>query len=120
VLLAEDEDAVRNLAMYLLRHCGYQVLVASSGTEALEVAARHAGPIHLLVTDVVMPKMGGRQLAEALRPTHPGLRVLYLSGYTDDAMLRRGVLEPGAAFLEKPFSIAALGLKVREVLDRAG
>jgi PAS domain S-box-containing protein len=120
ILLVEDEDGVRALALHLLQTCGYTVLEASHGKEALRVAERHAGPVHLLVTDVVMPQgMGGRQVAEAVRALHPETRVLFVSGYTDDAVVRHGVLEEKTNFLQKPFSPASLTLKVREVLDQA-
>jgi two-component system, cell cycle sensor histidine kinase and response regulator CckA len=116
VLLVEDEPAVREYARLALEHSGYRVLVAREGAEALQLAQGEAAPVPLLVTDVVMPGMSGRELAERLRPDWPELRVLYLSGYTDDALVRHGVAT-GAAFLQKPFAPAALARKVREVLD---
>jgi CheY-like chemotaxis protein len=117
ILLAEDDDAVRNLARRVLEHAGYRVLPADNGAEALRVSKEHEGTIHLLVTDMVMPGMSGTQLAERLRDTRPALRVLYLSGYTDAAVLRTGMLSASEQFLQKPFSPQAFGLKVREVLD---
>jgi CheY-like chemotaxis protein len=117
VLLVEDDDGIRALAERILESCGYAVVSACDGMEALEVAGRHPGKIDLLITDVVMPRLGGGQLAERLTAERPGLRVLYLSGYTEDAVVRHGVLEAKAAFLHKPFAIAALTQKVREVLD---
>ncbi len=96
---------------------GYVVLEARQGAEALEISNRHAGTIHLLVTDVVMPQMSGRELAQRLATLRPELKVLYMSGYTDDAIVRHGVLASGIAFLSKPFTPNALALKVREVLD---
>jgi CheY-like chemotaxis protein len=117
VLLAEDDEAVRSLTHSLLRRCGYQVLVASSGTEALEVASRHTGTIDLLLTDVVMPRKSGQEVAEVLRRAHPGIRVLYLSGYTEDDIFRHGVLESETAFLHKPFTLVDLATKVRDMLD---
>jgi PAS domain S-box-containing protein len=118
ILVAEDEAAVRALARHVLKMHGYTVLEAGHGREALRVAAEHAGPIHLLVTDVIMPGMGGRQLTDQLAAIRPETKVLYLSGYTDDAVVRHGVLQAEAAFLQKPFSPTALALKVREVLDK--
>ncbi len=117
VLLAEDEESVRALSRFILRDCGYAVLEASDGEDALKVCAREKGAIHLLVSDVVMPGMGGRQLAERLLALRPEMRVLYLSGYSDDAVIRHGVLEAEVNFLQKPFSAGALARKVREVLD---
>ena len=117
VLLAEDDDGVRALTRYILAGCGYAVLEAADGEEAVRVAAAHAGPIDLLVTDVVMPGAGGRFTAELVAARHPGVRVLFVSGYTDDAVIRHGVLREGVDFLQKPFSPVALAAKVREVLD---
>jgi PAS domain S-box-containing protein len=117
VLLAEDEDEVRALVRQVLQGGGYTVLEARDGAEALAVATRYDGPIDLLVTDVVMPGVDGRGLAERLSGRYPRLKVLYLSGYTDDAVVRRGVSQEEAHFLQKPFSPAVLARKVREVLD---
>ena len=117
VLLVEDEDAVRRLAREVLEGNGYAVIEASHGGEALRRAEEFRGPIHLLLTDVVMPGLGGRQLAEGLSALHPETRVLYLSGYTEDAVVRHGVLQAETNFLQKPFSLTALTQKVREVLD---
>jgi PAS domain S-box-containing protein len=116
ILLVEDDDRVRQLARMALEAVGYTILEAPNGGEALELSAAHRGPIHLLVTDVVMPQMNGRQLAAQLTSTRPDMKVLYLSGYTDDAIVRHGVLEKGLAFLQKPFTPAVLARKVREVL----
>jgi CheY-like chemotaxis protein len=118
VLLVEDEESVRELALEILQMHGYTVLVARHGAEALELTDRHLGPIHLLVADVVMPHMSGRELAERLEIRRPGTKVLYVSGYTDDAILRHGVREAGVALLQKPFTPDALARAVREVLDR--
>jgi CheY-like chemotaxis protein len=118
VLLAEDEGPVRALARAVLERHGYTVLEAADGRAALAAAALHAGTIHLLVTDLVMPGAGGREVAERLRELRPGLKVLYLSGYTEDAVVRHGVLEAEADFLQKPFTPEALARKVREVLSR--
>jgi PAS domain S-box-containing protein len=117
VLLAEDDKAVRDFARALLADTGYRVLEAADGLDALRVCETHPGPIHLLLTDVVMPGMTGRTLADHLVALRPGLRVLYMSGYTDDAVLRRGVVEADTAFLAKPFRPEELARKVREVLD---
>ena len=116
VLVAEDEEAVRLIIAKALEARGYRVLSARDGTEALELAAGH-GRIDLLVTDVVMPDMNGRELSRCLTEARPNLRTLYLSGYTDDAMLHRGVLQEGVAFLQKPFSLGALARKVRDVIE---
>ena len=118
VLLAEDEDAVRSLASRVLRKHGYQVLEARDGADALRVADSYAGFIHILLTDVVMPRMGGRELVERLTPVRPGMRVLYMSGYTDDALVHHGVLTgSGTWFLEKPFTPDTLAMKLREVIE---
>ncbi|MDB5050329.1 MAG: domain S-box protein [Fibrobacteres bacterium] len=117
VLLVEDEDMVRRLISHVLLSHGYKVLEAGSGLAALEVVDRHEGPIDLLLTDVVMAGMSGRELAEKLLTMRPGLKVLYMSGYTDDAMLRHGVFQNSMAFLGKPFSPGTLVRKLREVID---
>ena len=117
MLLVEDDEAVRTLARKMLASHGYTVLAAPSGADALELAASHAGPIHLLVTDVVLPGMSGRELAARFQSVRPGLKVLYTSGYTDEAVVHHGVLDPGIAFLQKPFTSGALARKVRETLD---
>ena len=117
ILLVEDEEAVRTVAARILRAAGYNVMTAANGGEALLICERHQGELGLLLTDVVMPKMSGRELAERLQQVRPGLLVLYMSGYTDDSMVRHGVLEAGMEFIAKPFSGAALRRKVRDVLD---
>jgi two-component system cell cycle sensor histidine kinase/response regulator CckA len=117
VLLVEDEEIVRDMTHEILRMSGYHVLESSRGSEALAVCERHRGPIHLMLTDVVMPQMSGRELAERLIPLRPEMRVLYMSGYTDDAIVHHGVLDEGMAFIEKPFTPNALARKVRESLD---
>jgi PAS domain S-box-containing protein len=118
VLLVEDEPMVRDLMRDTLEGQGYRVLIAGSGEEALAAATAHGGSLDLLVTDVVMPRMRGTDLAARLVPDHPRLRVLFMSGYADDAGLRHGVRDGQAAFLQKPFTRPALALKVREVLDQ--
>jgi two-component system, cell cycle sensor histidine kinase and response regulator CckA len=116
VLLVEDEESVRALSRSVLTSYGYTVLEAGSGKEGLDVARRYPLPIDLLLTDVVMPEMGGLDLASRLEDIRPGVRVLYMSGYTDDAVFRHGLLEKGRMFLQKPFTPATLARKVREVL----
>jgi two-component system, cell cycle sensor histidine kinase and response regulator CckA len=117
VLLAEDEDGVRLMVRLALESNGYTVLEAQDGDKAFDICRDYPRKIDLLVTDVVMPSMGGRQLADQLHALHPALKVLYLSGYTDDAVIRHGVLDAEMAFLQKPFTPTALAKKVREVLD---
>jgi CheY-like chemotaxis protein len=117
ILLVEDEDAVRAITCHILRAGGYTVLEAADGDAARRACAEHGGPIHLLVSDVVMPGVGGRELAEQLLALHPEMKVLYLSGYTDDAIVRHGILQESVNFLQKPFSSGVLAHKVREVLD---
>ncbi|MFL6299528.1 MAG: ATP-binding protein, partial [Terriglobales bacterium] len=115
VLLVEDEDAVRSLVREVLRGRGYQVLEAQKSGQALEICKMHAGPIDLLVTDVVLPQISGRALAQQLSSARPEMKVLYISGYTDDKMLPHGI--PGTAFLQKPFSSDVLARTVRDMLD---
>jgi PAS domain S-box-containing protein len=117
ILLAEDEEQVRVMVATILRRQGYTVLEARDAMAAIHHAGHHGGAIHLLLTDVVMPDIGGRSLAEQIGALRPGLRVLYVSGYTDDAVVRHGVLEADVAFLQKPITPDALARKVREVLD---
>lgn len=118
LLVVEDEPSVRHLACGVLQAQGYVVLTASNGQEALRVAREHAGPpIALVITDVIMPRMGGKVMAEWLKTTYPGLRILFTSGYTDDAIAHHGVLDPGVAFLPKPYTSANLARKVRDMLD---
>ena len=117
VLLVEDAAAVRAVARQVLQRQGYRVLEAADGEDALYLAARHQGTIDLVLTDVVMPRAGGRELAERLLAVRPDTRVLYMSGYTDDSVVRHGILEGGVAYLQKPFSPEGLARKVRDVLD---
>jgi CheY-like chemotaxis protein len=122
ILVVEDQEEVRKLTRRMLEARGYHVLVAASGDEALGVGAElealpHAQRIDLLLTDVVMPGRSGREVALLLAPAHPKMKVLYMSGYTDESIVHHGVLESGIALLEKPFSAEGLARKVREVLD---
>ena len=119
VLVVEDEDTVRLMIRQSLQLAGYSVLEANRGTEALQLAAQYSGPIHLLITDVVLPGISGRELAEDLIRQRPALKVLYMSGHMEDAVVRRGVLPAEVAFLQKPITVAALTNKVRQVLDAA-
>jgi PAS domain S-box-containing protein len=117
ILLVEDQEDLRALALEFLEQRGYRVLQARNGAEALEVAAGHVDPIHLLVTDIVMPGMRGRELAEKLCSSRPQMKVLFVSGYTDGSILQNGELGLGSAFLEKPFTSDSLARKVRQVLN---
>jgi two-component system cell cycle sensor histidine kinase/response regulator CckA len=117
VLVVEDDQRVRNVTATILRRQGYKVIEAESGDDALTLCQQHFGKIALMVTDVVMPKMNGRQLAEKIMVFRPGLKVLFVSGYTDHAIVAQGILEPGIEFLQKPFTPEALSRRVREVLD---
>jgi two-component system cell cycle sensor histidine kinase/response regulator CckA len=118
VLIVEDDTSIRKLAQKSLQPHGYRVLVAENGEDALRISKEHEGTIDLMITDVVMPKMGGKETAERLKTLHPQMKVIYMSGYTDDAIVHHGVLAPGLNFLEKPFSPGGLAHKVREVLDK--
>jgi CheY-like chemotaxis protein len=117
VLVVEDEEAVLALARRTLLRDGYTVLAARSAEQALQLAAGHAGPIHLLLTDIVMPGISGQLLARRLAGPHPDMKVIYMSGYTDNAIVHHGVLELGFTLLQKPFTPKALAQLVREVLD---
>ena len=117
VLVVEDEGMLRELFCEFLRESGYTVLAAGTGEEAVEISSRHQGPIHLLLTDAVMPGIRGRELAHSLEQRRPDMKVLFVSGYTDDSVLRSGLVQPGTAFLQKPFSRGALTRKVRAVLN---
>jgi two-component system cell cycle sensor histidine kinase/response regulator CckA len=116
VLLVEDEAEVRNVACVILRRYGYHVLEALSGGDALLICEQYAGTIHVLLTDVVMPRMSGRDLAQRLTPLRPGIKVLFMSGYTDDAIVHHGVLSSEVSFIQKPLTPQRLLAKLREVL----
>jgi two-component system cell cycle sensor histidine kinase/response regulator CckA len=118
ILLVEDNRQVRELAASVLSSCGYRVLVADSAAAVVSLCEQHGGPIHLLLTDVVMPGSGGREIAKQITVRRPGIKVLYMSGYTTNAIVHHGVLDPGTSFLQKPFTPAVLAGKVREVLDQ--
>jgi two-component system, cell cycle sensor histidine kinase and response regulator CckA len=117
ILLVEDDEQVRDSTRKMLEFLGYRAIVADGGAQALELLDRHSGGLDLLVTDVVMPKLSGPKVVEELRRQRPGLKALYLSGYTDEGIVRHGVLQAGIPFLQKPFTLDALARKVREVLD---
>ena len=117
VLIVEDDDAVRSLACKILELQGYKILEAKDGEEAMKVSKEYKGPIHLMITDVVMPGISGRELQEQLHPLRPAMKVLYMSGYTDNATAYHKVLDSGVAFLQKPFTPETLARKVREVLE---
>jgi CheY-like chemotaxis protein len=117
ILVVEDEHGIRSLVRGILQARGYTVLDAGRPLEALEISTQFDGPIHLLLTDVVMPQMSGREVAEKISAARPSTKVLYMSGYTDSAIAHHGVLSPGASFLQKPFTPQILAQKVREVLD---
>jgi hypothetical protein len=117
ILVVEDEETVRHLILAVLRRRGYQTLEARQAQEALEFAEKHPGPIHVMLTDVVMPKMSGRELANQLATLRPEAKILFMSGYATNAIIHHGVLDPGTAFLQKPFTPDALVRKIRQILD---
>jgi two-component system, cell cycle sensor histidine kinase and response regulator CckA len=117
ILLVEDEEPLRKVVIELLTQIGYHVLSASNGKEALRVAQDYPDKIHLLVTDVLMPEIDGPELSKILCAARPDLKVIYISGYTDDSLAPEGVLEPGTILVNKPFSVRLLSAKMREVLD---
>jgi CheY-like chemotaxis protein len=117
VMVVEDDDAVRHYTEAVLRAAGYDVLTAANGSEALDLARTTPHPVHLLMSDVVMPVLGGHALAEQFRAVHPEARVLFTSGYTPEAVSRRGVAIPASQFIQKPYAPAALCRKIRSVLD---
>ncbi len=118
ILLVEDDAALRGLAGIVLEKQGYRVLTAANGLEAAEIAERGAANIDLLLTDVVMPQMGGKELADRLQPSHPRMKVLFTSAYTEDAIVHHGILDPGIDFLRKPYTPTALSRQARAALDR--
>jgi CheY-like chemotaxis protein len=120
ILLVEDEASVRQLVRETLEAKGYTVLEAHDGETALRIALQHLAPINMLITDVVMPGMSGRELAQRICASDPDVKVLYLSGYTEDTIVHEGGLEPGTAFLQKPFTLQTLSRRVREVLRSLG
>jgi two-component system, cell cycle sensor histidine kinase and response regulator CckA len=117
ILVVEDDESVRHVTGAMLRALGYRVIEAATGLEALRQCRQHTGPIHVLLTDVVMPMMNGREVAERVQAMLPGIRTLYMSGYTDDSILRHGIVDNGIAFLSKPLSHESLGRKLRELLN---
>jgi CheY-like chemotaxis protein len=114
----EDDEKVRKLALQILERLGYKVLEASEGNEALAIYEKHRDLIHLMVTDVIMPKMNGREVTHRLMSFHPEMKALYMSGYADDVVLHHGILEKGMNYIQKPFTMEGLARKVREVLDK--
>jgi CheY-like chemotaxis protein len=118
ILLVEDDEMVRKLVSEVLESDGYRLLEAPNGVAALSISAQYREPIHLLLTDVVMPEMSGRELANRLAAVHPEVKVLYMSGYTDDVIVHHGVLDEETEFIQKPFTPDVLARKIREVLDR--
>jgi two-component system cell cycle sensor histidine kinase/response regulator CckA len=118
ILLVEDEDGLRRLLRTFLEDSGYNVLEARHGGEGLALCGKRQEPIDLLLTDIVMPKMGGRELAEQAKPLHSEMKVLFMSGYTDDTLIREGIEVRDTPFLQKPFTLTELAHMVREVLDR--
>ena len=118
ILIVEDEEEVRKLAGKILERQGYRILEASQGDDALRISERHGGPIDLILVDVIMPGMSCSELSKHLKSPHPKMKVLYMSGYTDNAIVRHGVLEKGINYIQKPFTMEGLARKVREVLDK--
>jgi len=118
IILVEDASWLRELIRRGLQNCGYTVMESANGEEAIQLVQKRPGAIHLLVSDLGLPGINGRRLAERMLALKPGIKLLYMSGYTAKAVLRHGVLESKTAFLQKPFTLGALALKVREVLDR--
>jgi two-component system, cell cycle sensor histidine kinase and response regulator CckA len=119
-LVVEDQDGIRDIVRESLRRNGYKVLIAVDGNEALQMASAYQDPIHLLVTDLVMPNIGGRELAQRLTPLRPGMKVLFMSGYSEHSALDIEATSQAATVLQKPFSLDALARNVRRVLDEPG
>ena len=117
ILLVEDDAGVRDLAKQVLQTQGYTLLEATNGNQALQLAAAYTAPIHLLLTDVVMPGISGKVLAEQLQQKQPDLKVLYMSGYTENVVAHHGVLEEGVVFIQKPFNAVTLTQQIRAILD---
>jgi CheY-like chemotaxis protein len=117
ILLVEDDEAILDLGKTILENLGYTVLAAQAPADSIRIAEEHPGDIHLLITDVVMPEMNGRELAEQLSTIRPNLECLYMSGYTADVMAHRGILDKGLNFIQKPFGSDDLAVRVRQVLD---
>ena len=117
ILLVEDEKPILRLAMKILTQRGYQVIAAGSPALAIDLVQKFPGPIHLLITDVVMPEMNGKELSGKIAALRPGIKTLYMSGYTADIIARDGVIEEGTQFLQKPFSAKSLAQKTAEVLE---
>jgi two-component system cell cycle sensor histidine kinase/response regulator CckA len=118
ILLAEDDEIVRRLVIEVLQRYGYQVLEASSTAEAILIGQRHSGPIHLLISDVVMPEMNGPELSIRLQRFRPEMKVLYMSGYTDSTIVQQRMADEARNFIQKPFVPDALVRRVREILDQ--
>ena len=118
--MAEDDDGVRSVILRTLENAGYTVLRARTGDEAIEICEQHRSPIHLAISDMVMPTMSGRQLVQILAALSPQMKFLLISGYADDTLSEQGPLSPNQPFLQKPFTTAALAQKVREILDQDG
>lgn len=118
ILLVEDDDMILRMTAMMLERLGYKVLAAGSPEEAIDLAVENAGRIHLLITDVVMPDMNGRDLADRIQSLCPGIKILFMSGYTADVIAHRGVLDKGVNFIHKPFTKQALAVKIREVLKK--
>ena len=116
--MVEDNEDVRKIVFEILNKHGYEVLIANNGVEALEILSSHGEAVHLLLTDVIMPEMNGKELYTELSRINPKLKVLYMSGYTNNVIVHHGVLDEGVQFIQKPFTTEGLAVKVREVLNQ--